>query len=259
LPFAVVPLVKFTSSRLKMRTFASPIVVSVLAWVVATVIIALNAKLVFDKTGEWHESAGAHGWIVLALMIPLSLSLLALLLWMMFRREHAPEAPVVASADAVASAAQSKARVIRRVGVALEAEDTDTAMLTEAIGVATLHKAELVLMHVVEGVGGQYHGARADDVERRHDERYMAELVERLKRDLDGSVPAVVAVLGYGDVRRELIRLAREQGLDMLVVGGHGHRGVGDILRGTTIDGVRHNLSIPLLAVRAPASPPQHT
>jgi manganese transport protein len=251
LPFAVVPLVKFTSSRAKMRTFASPRIVTILAWVVAGVIIALNAKLVYDKTGEWHEYAGSRGWIVLALMIPLSLSLLSLLLWMMFRREHAPEAPVVASADAVASAAQSKARVIRRVGVALEAEDTDAAMLTEAIGVATLHKAELVLMHVVEGVGGQYHGSRADDIERRHDEHYMTEMVERLKRDLAGTIPSVVAVLGYGDVRRGLIRLARDQNLDMLVVGGHGHRGLGDVLRGTTIDGVRHNLSIPLLAVRA--------
>jgi manganese transport protein len=34
------------------------------------------------------------------------------------------------------------------------------------------------------------------------------------------------------------------------VLGGHGHRGLADLLRGTTIDGVRHGLKIPVLAVR---------
>src|SRR5260370_138016 len=48
LPFAVVPLVMFTASRAKMGPFVAPRWLTVLAALTAVVIIALNAKLVFD-------------------------------------------------------------------------------------------------------------------------------------------------------------------------------------------------------------------
>jgi manganese transport protein len=48
LPFAVVPLVMFTASRAKMGPFTAPRWLTVLAALIAAVIIALNAKLVWD-------------------------------------------------------------------------------------------------------------------------------------------------------------------------------------------------------------------
>ena len=48
LPFAVVPLVMFTASRAKMGPFTAPRWLTALAAITAAVIIALNAKLVFD-------------------------------------------------------------------------------------------------------------------------------------------------------------------------------------------------------------------
>ncbi len=35
-----------------------------------------------------------------------------------------------------------------------------------------------------------------------------------------------------------------------MVLGGHGHRGLLHLLRGATISGVRHDLDIPIVAVR---------
>jgi manganese transport protein len=48
LPFAVVPLVRFTTDRARMGELVAPRWVAVLAWVVAAVIITLNMKLLFD-------------------------------------------------------------------------------------------------------------------------------------------------------------------------------------------------------------------
>jgi manganese transport protein len=48
LPFAVIPLVQFVSDKKKMGSFAIPRAVAILAWVVATVILALNVKLLYD-------------------------------------------------------------------------------------------------------------------------------------------------------------------------------------------------------------------
>ncbi|SEN09335.1 manganese transport protein [Sphingomonas gellani] len=45
LPFAVVPLVRFTSDKGLMGRFASPVWLKVLAWIIAAVIIGLNVKL----------------------------------------------------------------------------------------------------------------------------------------------------------------------------------------------------------------------
>lgn len=51
LPFAVIPLVLFTSDRAKMGEFASPRWLQALAWIVAAVIVVLNLKLLADTLG----------------------------------------------------------------------------------------------------------------------------------------------------------------------------------------------------------------
>jgi manganese transport protein len=48
LPFAVVPLVAFTSDRAKMGAFANPAWLKWTAWLVSAIIIVLNVKLLFD-------------------------------------------------------------------------------------------------------------------------------------------------------------------------------------------------------------------
>jgi manganese transport protein len=48
LPFAVIPLVRFVSDRRKMGTFVIPRWVAAIAWIVASVIVVLNLKLLFD-------------------------------------------------------------------------------------------------------------------------------------------------------------------------------------------------------------------
>ena len=47
LPFAVIPLVQFTSSRVKMGAFANSRFTSILAWIVAIAILAFNAELLW--------------------------------------------------------------------------------------------------------------------------------------------------------------------------------------------------------------------
>ncbi|HXG98996.1 MAG TPA: Nramp family divalent metal transporter [Sphingomicrobium sp.] len=48
LPFAVVPLVRFTSDRTKMGEFVNPLWMKIAAWTISTIIIALNLKLLHD-------------------------------------------------------------------------------------------------------------------------------------------------------------------------------------------------------------------
>jgi manganese transport protein len=182
---------------------------------------------------------------------PVLLGLAGLLGWLIVCRDRLEEKPPPVSAGDVAAAATSLHKRFNRIGVALEARPSDAVMLAEAIALAKSHGAEIVLMHVVEGVGGQWYGPQTGDMESREDEVYLESLAERLRAELASQgVPGVHAALGYGDVPAQIVTLARENRVDMLVLGGHGHSGVMDLLRGETIGGVRHGLSIPMLTVR---------
>jgi manganese transport protein len=48
LPFAVIPLVQFVSEKKKMGSFAIPRYLAAIAWLIATIIVVLNLKLLFE-------------------------------------------------------------------------------------------------------------------------------------------------------------------------------------------------------------------
>ncbi len=133
----------------------------------------------------------------------------------------------------------------RHIGVAVEFVPGDEAVLARAVALARDHHAEVVLLHVVEGAGADVYGAAADDAESRSDRLRMAELLAHLRRE---GVSAAGA-LGYGAPADELLRLAREKSLDLLVLGTHGHRLLSDLALGQTVSPLLHRIPIPILVV----------
>jgi manganese transport protein len=252
LPFAIIPLVKFTNSGQKMGPFASPLWVKLLAWLTTATIFGLNSAMVGWMIGGWLGAGGWLMWLTIGLVLPASAVYLAMLTWMTFRREKTARDRVPISADRVANEVSQLVPRFRRIGVALEAKPADAAVIAEAVALARANKAELVLMHVVEGVGGQWYGPQTGDIESREDETYLTNLAKRLKEDLAaGGIPDVRPALAYGgNVPWQLVRLARNEEVDLIVVGSHGHRALGDLLHGQTIDKVRHDLHVPIMAVR---------
>lgn len=257
LPFAVIPLIRFTNSKLKMGPFANNRVVKVLACCAAAIIVGLNGKLVWDTLTEWIESAGSYRPLVLFAAVPIAVSLALFLIWITFKREKAGVTPRAVSVDEIARAAFMPGQELKRIGVALETSENDGRTLAEGVALAKAYRAELILMHVVEGVGGQWYGAQTNDAESRHDVEYVESLAATLRgRIPTEEIPVIRAALGYGDVVRELVRLAEQEQLSLMVLGGHGHWGLADLWRGQTISGVRHSLKIPVFAVRAAAPSP---
>jgi manganese transport protein len=108
------------------------------------------------------------------------------------------------------------------------------------------HGASLFLFHVVEGVSGQLFGKEADDEEARRDRDRLEEIAGELRR---GGIDAT-PLLGFGTVPGQLIRLSKESAVDLLVMGGHRHRGLKDIFFGASISKVRHALPIPVLIIQ---------
>jgi len=62
LSFAVIPLILFTSDRRKMGEFANPTWLKLVAWLMASVIVILNAKYLADKFGLTAFVLKLFGW-----------------------------------------------------------------------------------------------------------------------------------------------------------------------------------------------------
>jgi manganese transport protein len=249
LPFAILPLVQFTSDRRRMGSFANGPLLKTASWTCSAFVIGLNAVLIVMMMGEWGEGlekAGSSPWWIYGTLGPTAVALGLFLVWVGFypyrrRLELPAEGPAAPALPPVQ---------YRKIGVAVEFTRGDEAVLAQAAALARLHRSPLVLIHVVEGPIADYLGAAADDQESRSDREAMAKLVEHLR--LAGQ--AAEGLLGFGVPPDELVRIAREQRLDLLVLGTHGHRFFADLALGQTVAPVLHRLPIPILVV--PTSPP---
>jgi len=134
----------------------------------------------------------------------------------------------------------------KKIGVAIDYSSVDAKVLSHAQSLAKGYGAKLLLLHVVEGVAGQLFGKEAYDDEARQDR----ENIESLAAQIRATGVEVETTLGYGKVPQEIVRLSKEGGIDLLVMGGHGHRGLKDIFFGTSVSKVRHGLALPVLVVQ---------
>jgi nucleotide-binding universal stress UspA family protein len=75
--------------------------------------------------------------------------------------------------------------------------------------------------------------------------------LEGLRADLQRQGFHVDAQLAMGDPATELVKVAEAEHADLIAMSTHGHRFLADLLRGATADRVRHQVTIPVLLLRA--------
>jgi manganese transport protein len=251
LPFAVIPLIHFTSDRGRMGGFANRLWVKLLAWVTAAVIVGLNVRLVITAIGEWIAGAGEWRWLVELIVFPVALGLAGLLGWVAFepllrkwlRRRFGRE-PLVLPEHVVGEIA---APAYRRILVPLDHSGLDRAAIAHAAALAAQHKATLYLLHVEEGVTSQVYGALSSTAEVEAGQRYLDEIAGSLRAQ---GMEVETQVFHASSPKTEIVRYAGEIKPDLLIMGAHGHHRFKDLIFGDTINPVRHAVDAPILIVR---------
>jgi len=137
----------------------------------------------------------------------------------------------------------------RRILVAIEHSAADQAILEHVRQLAAQVGSELHLVHVADGWAARnFDQLQLRESEEMKDDRdYLA----KLAADLTAHGLTVSTELAMGDPADQIIRLAEERGVDLLAMSTHGHRFLNDLVRGTTVNRVRHLVKIPILLVRA--------
>jgi manganese transport protein len=250
LPFAVIPLIHFTSDRSRMGAFASRGWVRALAWITAALIVGLNLRLAEMEVAQWVAGSGAWRPVVLLATIPLAGLLLALLLWVTFdpalTRRRLGTAPV--TLPETAGAASEATPAYERILLPLDHTPLDRLAVAHAAAMARLYGAKLYVFHVEEGVTSQVYGKDSSTAEVEAGEEYLERIAQSLR---DQGITVETAISHSGSPKKAIVRYAEEIRPDLVIMGAHGHGGLKDLIFGTTINPVRHRLAAPMLIVRA--------
>ncbi|CAN8068145.1 unnamed protein product [Agarophyton chilense] len=95
LPFAIVPMIRFTNSTRRMDEFKNSKSVSVLAWAAAGITVCLNVAFVFHSIIQGIKSSHlALRLLSLACVAPIFVALMIFLGWIAFRTETGGSGPV---------------------------------------------------------------------------------------------------------------------------------------------------------------------
>jgi manganese transport protein len=240
LPFAVIPLIRFTSDTRRMGSFRNAPWVRALAWLSAVLIVGLNFWLVGTTVGPWMLEAAWRMWTV----GPVIAAVVALLFRVTFgaledvKRETRPVGAMIA--------ANLPSPVYRRILVPLDHSNKDRSAIAHAAAMARPQGAKLYLLHVEEGATSRLFGAISSTEEILAGEEYFSGIAAALQ---SSGIDAEVSVEHGATPREVIIAKAREIDPDLIVMGAHGHRGIKDLMFGNTINAVRHAVAAPVLVV----------
>jgi nucleotide-binding universal stress UspA family protein len=143
---------------------------------------------------------------------------------------------------------------LKRILVPTDLSEYARCALPYAVELATVHRATLHLLHVVDihwfgSVGGSEFGERIDDFVQRFRQDSEAGLAQ-LEAEIQ-TVP-VEATVRLGTPHVEIVRLAREQEMDLIVIATHGRRGVSHALIGSVAEKVVQMAPCPVLSIKHP-------
>jgi len=245
LGFAIIPLIHFTSDKKLMKDFAIKPWVKVLAWTSAIVIIALNVKLVTEEISGWTK--GVDSWWIYVFIYPLVLLTSLLLLYIFLHPlidKNNNSKQLIPHGNALEIGTIGKINY-QRIGIAVDFSKNDRNTLRHAL-IQGGKNAHYYLIHVVETAAARYHG----DIVMDHETQSDAENLEKYRQNLSDLGYDSTSFIGFGGTSSAIADVCNKNNIQLLVMGAHGHRGLKDLIFGTTVDAVRHKVNIPVLIIR---------
>ena len=137
----------------------------------------------------------------------------------------------------------------KKMLVAIDLTEEAPQVLNKAKAMSEAYSAELMLVHVVEPVGYAYGGDIPMDLTELQDQLDKAAREQLGTYGDQYGVSRTNQVVTVGRPESEIHRLAKEQDVDLVIVGSHGRKGF-QLLLGSTANGVLHGTECDVLAVR---------
>jgi len=141
----------------------------------------------------------------------------------------------------------SSASMYKTILMTLEGTPTDRAIIEHVKELARLAHSRIVLLHVADGWAARTYGRDAVSPEITADTAYL----QKVRAELQSLGIATEAELAFGDPVDEIVKWVKNKGCDLVAMSTHGHRFLADVFLGTTASRVQHQISVPVLLLRA--------
>lgn len=246
LGFAIIPLIHFTSDKKQMEKFVIKNWLKILAWISAIIIISLNIKLVYEYIYEWMNTA-ENTWVIYYIILPIIAFFAFLLAYIILQPWISKNMrPLVLPHAGFNAFEIDLPKQAERILVPIDFSAFDKVAINQALQIGG-KSATYVLVHIVETVAARYSGKQSDDQETRTDKEELELFVAILKKNNFNAE----SVIGYGNPAKALAEIANSSEVDLIVMAAHGHKGIKDLLLGSTLDSLRHRVKVPVLIARA--------
>ncbi len=129
--------------------------------------------------------------------------------------------------------------------------------LSYATSLARDAKASIICVHVVEpvmpsvGYTGITEPLPIGDISEQMEDSATRELPKIAECEECAGLE-VEEVIAHGDAATEIVRVAKERNVDLIVISSHGRTGLGRILFGSTAESVVRHATCPVLVVKPP-------
>lgn len=242
LGFAIIPLIHFVSNKKRMGEFVIPLWQKIASWVSVSVIVFLNCQMLFNKVKDWLQDSN-YPLLIGFVVIPFMFLCLGILLYIAFE-------PLFKKAKHSVSHFHGKIPKINfetpkpysSIAITVDFSSSDNKAINKALQLGG-KRAHYVFIHVLESTNAVVYGEDTNDYERNEDNENLI----AYKTQLTAQGYNCEFKLGFGNPKVVIPELV--EGCDLLVMGTHGHSTFKDILFGTTVEGVRHKIDIPLVLV----------
>lgn len=243
LGFAIIPLIHFVSDKKTMGKFAINMVQKIASWLIASVLVYLNLRMLVNETGPIYASGALWQKILLTLGGLICIALLVYIIINPFITKTRKQVSIKIHPE-LNSMRNLVIPSFTKIAIALDFSEHDEKLLAYAIGQGK-ENTHYLLIHIVESASAKLFGDESDDYESRKDKERMNSYV----LELQARGFTAEGFLGYKNRAKEIVRIAKGVHADMLVMGAHGHTGIQDFIYGETVNTVRHELKIPVLIV----------
>jgi nucleotide-binding universal stress UspA family protein len=135
-------------------------------------------------------------------------------------------------------------QTLRCVLVGLDESPASRAALTVLSRFALAAETSIVLLHVLRGDSSEASTTKQGSTA----EQLLAEAATVLKESGCSTEPMVAR----GDAGEEIVRVARERDVDLVVVGARGLRALGRVVLGSVSEAVLHHAGRPVIVAREP-------
>jgi nucleotide-binding universal stress UspA family protein len=137
--------------------------------------------------------------------------------------------------------------VYKTILVTLDSTPTDRGIIDHVKPLAQMMQSRIVLLHVADGWAARTFGSDAVSPEVTEDRAYL----DKVREEFEAAGMSVETVLAFGEPADEIVKWIRAKGCDLVAMSTHGHRFLADLILGTTASRVQHQVSVPVLLLRA--------